>query len=166
MRETNLEKSLTSKLNRARLQAGWWLLSGFLLQIGLTADRAFDDCEVANQVLADFVNYAKSTGVKLWRVRYAVLSVQYRFKHLKRRLPRPWEAIHSWQLTQPVHTRLPIDKGILKAIFAAERRRLASSLKSDPLNLILLGSFPVSPPQNIQDTKYAPCAAGWLPSFL
>ena len=96
---------------------GWDLVLLYLSQIQISAVQAFSDKDLANQVLADFVDFAKTCGWRIWRVRYAILSVQHNYKSLKRHLPRPWEALQSWQLTLPVKTRLPIDKGIVKAMF-------------------------------------------------
>ena len=115
--ETPLERSRTSAVNRHRLGLGWFLIESFLRQCNYVADVVFSKVDSANQVLAEFVSYAHSCKLRIWRVRYSLLSVQHKYKHLKRKLPRPWEAVQSWQLKLPVQSRLPLDKGVLKVIF-------------------------------------------------
>ena len=101
-RETLLERTRTSSVSRSRLKMGWELVLLYLSQIQMCAEEIFTNTDLANQVLADFVEFAKTCGWRIWRVRYAILSVQHNHKSLKRHLPRPWEALQSWQLTLPI----------------------------------------------------------------
>ena len=51
-----------------------------------------------DQVLTNYVEFCCDTALPFWRARHAVLGVQCRWRHVRKRIPRSWDAIRSWHL--------------------------------------------------------------------
>jgi len=133
--EVKLEKTRTSRVHRRRLRQGWILFVHYVSSFNLNLFTLVHDFDDVNQVLAEFVQWAFDKKYKLWIVRVALLAVQTKFKFLRHHIPRPWEAIRSWQLKLPSQNRVPITIQMVRAIFVVSIK-LAS--KSDKWSLLFI----------------------------
>ena len=115
--EGHLEAHRVSQQYRTHLRAGlalfvdWAKLSPTQLDsLALHPDRI-------SQALVDFLDFAHSSGIPLWKARHAVLGVQSRWRALRHHIPRPWDAIRSWQAERVWSNRLPLLLEIMRAMF-------------------------------------------------
>ena len=116
--ETPLEADRVSKVHRSRLQAGWLLLSRYLLsqKYGDGSDWLENET-FADQVMANFVNNCFLVSVPLWKARFGFLAAQTQWRFLRFKLPRAWDAIQSWQQKRPAGKRLPINQTTVHTMF-------------------------------------------------
>ena len=75
------------------------------------------DDPLCDQVLCEFISMLYSQGEKIWKARLTVLSVQTAHRHLRGNLPRAWDSIKSWQLKNPLNSRVPMTIDICRAFF-------------------------------------------------
>ena len=111
--ETELEQTRVSADYRKQLERGvddfvsWCGLAPRTLMVLSEAPARFD------QLLVSFVQRQSDVGMPLWRARLSVLGCQTRWRHLRRRIPRSWDAIRSWHLKQSWGSRPPIPEDII-----------------------------------------------------
>lgn len=135
--ETSLEGHRLSAVYRNRLDKGWAILRAWAEP--LFTDWAWTwDAGAADFALARFVQHCHDNDIALWLARHALLAVQRRFRHLRHRLPRAWEAIEGWQLVRPLSHRRPIPMEVLRAAFGqALFWGFENHLKLGPLWLVM-----------------------------
>ena len=71
-----------------------------------------------SRALAEYVQYLYDKVAPQQRATHAILAVQRRWPHCRRRLTLAWESITSWRLQMPSQPRRPISKGIMEAVVA------------------------------------------------
>jgi hypothetical protein len=72
--------------------------------------------------------------------KHALLSVQHRYRHLQRRLPRAWDGLKTWWLELPTSLRVPIPPEVAKALFLWA---LAKAFLTDPVRAREWAAFAV-----------------------
>ena len=72
---------------------------------------------IASQVLCEHVQFLKQTGRTLSDARHTILSVQTIHRSLKGKLGRGWDCVKSWQLEQPLRSRVPLPAVMLSGFF-------------------------------------------------
>ena len=125
---TKLERTRLGKVYRSRLGQCLALLMSWTQAAGVCLESMVNDVDRVNDVLAQFVQYCWDSGIALWRAKHAVLACQLRWRHLKGRLYRPWDALKSWEVQKGKQSRRPIPLELLHALVVFA---LASSLE-DP----------------------------------
>ena len=118
LQEAPLEATRTSQVYRARLLAGSKLLNRWLQMESLDTSQWWEERQQANQVLANFVQDMHNKRLaKPWLVRHALLAAQYQHHQLRHHIQRPWDALKSWELKEPFHSRTAVPLEILQAFF-------------------------------------------------
>jgi integrase len=69
-----------------------------------------------SSLLSHYTQNCKSTSVKIWWARYAIVGIQTIARHLKGRLKRAWDTLKAWQLQLPVRNRAPIPLEIVNSM--------------------------------------------------
>ena len=127
---TRLERARLGKIYRQRLGQCFALLLTWANHAGLCLDSLVHDLDRFNDALANFVQYCADTDIPHWRAKHAVLACQVRWRCLKGKLFRPWDALKAWELQRGKKSRRPMPIDLLHAmvVFA-----LASSLENTDL---------------------------------
>ena len=115
--ETEREQTRASPEYRKHLDRG---VSDFLSWCGLAPKSLMVLSETQarfDQLLVSFVRHQSDIGMPLWRARLSVLGCQTRWRHLRRRIPRSWDAISSWHLKLSWGSRPPIPEDIIIGMF-------------------------------------------------
>ncbi len=66
--------------------------------------------------LVDSARHLHDHGGSLKAARYAVPSVQHRFRELRGNLKIPWDSVASWQLGVAGRHRVPLPEEVLEAV--------------------------------------------------
>ena len=119
LRETALEESRVSKPYRDHLVRAVEFFSEWTCYsprglLALTHNRVLFD-----QLLTDYVQFCCDDGLPLWRARHAVLGAQSKWRHVRKHIPRAWDAIRSWHLKGSWGSRAPMPNEVLQAMFLA-----------------------------------------------
>ena len=112
-----LESATKSEAYKHRLAQGWQLVLSWLTLHTIDFDTWTDDLARANLILVNFVQDMFNSRKPIWIVRHAILSAQTHWFHLRHHIPRPWDAIRSWQLTIKKGNRVPCPLILVRAIF-------------------------------------------------
>ena len=115
--EGRLEAGRVSHRYKLYLQQGLQLFADWLRVQPATLDALAHDPDRISQALVDFLDFAHDSNILLWRARHALLGVQTRWRFLRHKLPRPWDAIRGWQAEKVWGNRLPLLIEIMRAMF-------------------------------------------------
>ena len=116
--ELDLEASRTTRTYRQRLL---FCLTCFLQWIArrqvMVVGDWWDNVDITNQLLVEFVSWTKEEKWAIWKARHAILAVQTMHHPLKGKLGRAWNCLRSWQMTIPTLSRIPMPVHVLRAMF-------------------------------------------------
>ena len=118
LQETRLEAQRTSAVYRGRLRRGLALFLSWCLAWGQVDTPPWQDETAMDQLLCNFVNWCKEGRVEFWLAKHAVLSVQTKWRTLRRRIPRAWDCLRSWGGMRSWGNRVPLSERLLKFLFA------------------------------------------------
>ena len=141
----SLEDKRLSAVYRGRLLRGETILVKWILDRMLDVEVWAEDGRKADTLLVAFVQNAYERQVPFWLAKHALLAAQTRWRHLKRNIPRAWDAIRAWQAERPWHNRIPLPVSLLRAMFsvaiswAMETPRVAHLLI--PFAVLLITGF-------------------------
>ena len=93
------------------LQLFWKYLALHHLDVACMTAGIFS----ASDTTARFVQWAHDSKHPFWLVKYGLLGIQTRWRHLRGHLGRGWDALRSWANTRPISNRIPLTLELLKA---------------------------------------------------
>jgi hypothetical protein len=115
-RETELEKTRTQPVHRRRLDRCLTLFVEFTVAYNVSLDCFEEKPSFAAAVAALFVQHCYDTGVPFWMAKYGLLGIQTRWRLLRGKLGRGWDALRGWSLRRPQRSRLPLPLPLLRAM--------------------------------------------------
>ena len=77
-----------------------------------------DEPKILSENLGKFIEHLYAQRSSFTHAKYAVLSVQHKFRHLRRHLQGPWDKLTTWELEIPLNMRRPIPVILFWAVFA------------------------------------------------
>ena len=108
-----------SEAHSSKLNSAWIGLLNFCAVWGLPSpDLLEDDVRSMGLVVAAYIQHLYSSGRPFSHGKMAVLSVQNKYRHLRRQLQLPWDFLSTWALELPLTMRRPAPVKLIWAIFA------------------------------------------------
>ena len=114
---TRLERGRLGRAYRGRLQSCLAELFSWVASLGTTVVEHLGNLDDLNALLVQYVQYCADTGVPLWRAKHAILACQTRWRHLRGRIFRPWDAIKTWELERGKTSRRPFPVDVIVGLF-------------------------------------------------
>ena len=112
-----MEKVRTSRTYRQRLEQALADLLCWVAVSVFATTAWLDDPLLTNQVLCEWIEHLYDSGGKISLARHGILSIQTSRRELKGKLGRAWDALKSWQLKQPLKSRVPMPEILMRAFF-------------------------------------------------
>lgn len=119
-----------SKPYQKRLAEGFTALRSFLRTAGIGGELLIKGkSKEVDETLEQFVHAQHAAGLKssLRTAKHAVLMLQIMRPRLRRTLQNTWEALKSWEESQPSRFRAPLPLALLVAMVCCSRLRAANS---------------------------------------
>ena len=118
IKETLIERQRVTQLHRNRLRTCLVAFQLWVQSVYPSIADWWESVEGTNQLLCEYINSCHEMGTAQWRGRYAIVAVQTKWRGLKGKLGRAWDAMKSWQMTRLVVSRTPVTLSIVKVLFA------------------------------------------------
>ena len=113
---THLERGRVSRTYINRLKAGWASVMQFMASMNILMSSICHDALQLDDAIANYVQYCFDQGIALSLTRHGVLSVQYKWRAMRGKLGRAWDANKSWQLRIESRHRVPMHRRLLNGI--------------------------------------------------
>ena len=140
VREVKLEITRTSTKYRKELRVAYGTLLRWVSSTKWQGSGWLEDPVSASQVLCEHVQWLKGGNRPISDGRHAILATQTIHRSLKGKLGRPWDCIKSWQLQQPLKSRVPLPAMLMQGFFLyAIAAALAASADYDVHGFFALG---------------------------
>ena len=115
----NLRTTFHSKVYRRRLHHAYhallvWLAVALPLFLLDVAARSPD---LMVEMLCEYIQVLYDRRQTVTLAAETVLSIQWRYRYLKRRLTGAWDLVASWRSERPLKMRIPIPLCIINALF-------------------------------------------------
>ena len=81
-------------------------------------DTLEQEPRVLSENLGKYIEHLYAQHASFTKAKYAILSVQHRFRHLRRQLQTAWDKLSTWELELPLNMRRPIPVILVWAVFA------------------------------------------------
>ncbi len=75
------------------------------------------DTQGMNDLLISHIQFLFKEQAGVSAGRHAILTIQYRYRHLKTQLVRAWDSIKSWEQLEPIRSRVPMPWIVLESMF-------------------------------------------------
>ena len=115
--KTPLELHRVTRAHQSRMEECFDAFSHWCDEHGLTLGQTAPPPDQLAHMLALYIQHCRDTHCRPWRGKYAVLGAQWRWRHVKGRIKRAWNAMAAWQMELPVGNRVPLPHIVLQFLF-------------------------------------------------
>ena len=113
LRETRISQPYAKRLNEAFQHVRHWLFVTF----GIVAYTCAAEFDAQLEQYVQFMFGVDSSAKSYDFVKHAILSLQNKFRFLRKNLTTSWESMTTWKLRLPVALRVPIVQEAVESIF-------------------------------------------------
>ena len=86
--------------------------------LGIHPEQFEKSCERMSELLAGYLEFAYSRGKPFSQGKMAVLAVQDKYRTMRKRLQKAWDALGTWEIELPLTMHTPLPPTLMWSLFA------------------------------------------------